>query len=609
VSPTPRATHASPLRDQSGAVPDPALRTQNPELGTDEELRFQLYDAIAHHPEIAGLSAQACERLGRLRSLLDGLARSVGVLPLAELVERTVEGAGYRRELTARGDFDSRLALLNIGKLVELARQFQGADGTLSGFVEYVQYALESGGEEAEVRPVDEGSDAVKVMSVHQAKGLEFPVVFVPGLAEKIFPDPRIDDPDRWDQFPDQLRGDRSRRDVRAFREIPADKATTQARKEAAREREMEEERRLFYVALTRAQQTLFLSRAWWYFTNSKARNGSPFWDEVVDAKEDGVPISTPLGEEEVPPANPRLQGNGALTGQKAEGMKSRAGLLLVEDRGASWISQVAETDHAQWQKRRAEVDRRLALLGEESLAGTALPSVETSCTGLLQYDECPRLFRYLQVDRLPERPSPSAALGIEVHRLIEEFTQGDDQDGAGDREWDMEAEEVERADGQQIEATPMDLLGIYRRSRYGRRLATRMEEDFTLPLGPNLLRGRVDRLDLLPNGSWEMVDFKSGRFPGRVDRRYRLQLQLYSLAAWQLWGIEPDRLSCHLFFLASDHDEALHFSGQELRETEAWALERLDRIRQGIFPRTEHPEPCLRCGYGQVCTSSLDRH
>ena len=607
VSPNPGVRYASPLRESAVSAPISAPSTPHsapdPE-GDAEEPRFRLYDAVAAHHEVAGLSPEAPELLGRLQRLLDGLARSVGLVPLAEQVERTIDGAGYRRELSAQGDFDSRLALLNLGKLVELARQFQGAEGTLEGFVEYVQYALESGGEEAEVRPVDEGSDSVKVMTIHQAKGLEFPVVFIPGLGERILPDPRVDDPDRWDQFPGQLRGDRLGRETRDFRDIPVDKASMAARKDAIRERELEEERRLFYVALTRAQRALFLSRAWWYFSNAKARNASLFWDEVVGAEIDGVPISKSLGEEEAPAENPRLQGGAAWSGRGAGVEKSQARLLLAADRGESWIQRVADEDPEEWRRRKASVDRQLALVSADRTVAPVLLSAETSCTGLLQYDECPRLFRYLHVDRLPERPSPWAALGTEMHRRIEEMARSGAEDAPGEEDWELKPEGVERPDGGQGEAGTPDLLRVYSRSRFGRRPATKIEEAFTLPLGPNLLRGRIDRLDRLPDGSWEIVDFKSGRFPGQVDRRYRLQLQVYSLAAWRLWGIEPELMSSHLFFLASDHDEALCFKAEELKETEAWAMKGLEQIRQEVFPRTDNPEPCVYCGYAHLCAA-----
>ncbi len=184
-----------------------------PDIESEDGPAFRLFDAVAMHREIRGLSVDAHNRLAALGEMLDSLSRASAALPLGELVDQIVERAGYRRELTARKglrrNVDQHLALLNLEKLVELARQYGSGTADLASFVEYIQYALESGGEESEVRPVDERSETVKVMTVHQSKGLEFPVVFLPGMVERIFPDPKADDPDGWDQLPEELRGDR----------------------------------------------------------------------------------------------------------------------------------------------------------------------------------------------------------------------------------------------------------------------------------------------------------------------------------------------------------------------------------------------------------------
>ena len=579
--------------------PSAATSAEGVPEGDEEALEYRLFDALAQCDRVQGLSPEAPARLARLRGLLDSLYRAASHIPLARLVQRVIEASGHGMEMAVRGDFEAELALLNLQKLVELARQFEKEGGTLQGFVEYVQYALESGDEENEVRPVDEGSDSVKVMTIHQAKGLEFPVVFLPGLAERIFPDARLDDPDRWDQFPEQLRGDRGRYpdlDLPSIRTAGELKTALEARKEALRKLRLDEERRLFYVAITRAQRALFFSRAHWYFANVKPRNPSPFWEELLDTG-----LSSCLGEEEAPGQNPRPSTGAPGVGQAANRPKSLARLLLEPDRAAAWIGRVASEFGPEWERYRAEVEEEVAAISSgPTPAGDDAP-LEVSCTGLLRYSTCPRLYRYLHLDRLPEMPSPWAERGTEVHRRIEEEACIG-VPASVEEDWEPEPEDVDGAPEEGRSASAEEMLDTYRRSIFGRRPATRIEEPFLLPVGRGLVRGRIDRLDQLPAERWEIVDFKAARFPGEVAPERRLQLQIYSLAAWRLWGIEPERLTCRLFFLADGHIESFPLSAEELERTEGWIAETLRQIGAGRFPRTEDTSRCARCGYGQVC-------
>ncbi|TAK28660.1 MAG: PD-(D/E)XK nuclease family protein [Chloroflexota bacterium] len=597
------------------------VRRQNDDRGREGqrregEARFGLLDAVLRHQDVDGLSPMAADRLVALRLELERFEGDRQQLSLSDLVARVIDATGYRRELQAMPGFESRVALLNLSKLEELARQFeQGTDEThLASFVELVGYAAESE-EEGEVRPVDEETDTVKVMTIHQAKGLEFPIVFIPGLAQKVFPASPKDESDKWWALPWELRGDREHLPIIDLSTVGTEaqlKKALAAKKETEKKLQLDEERRLFYVAITRAQRQLYLSRAHWYGTNSKPKEPSEFWDAVESSG-----FVEDLGCEDQPAENPNLVQTGGFWntgegGRSCSEARQPGSLLLTGVDPAAWIEETAVREgYGRWTVLRAEVDEHLKRLAQAQAVSGEETKVDLSCTGLVEYLRCARGYRYVYVDRLPTRPSWALAFGSEVHRRIEElsrpFTQageppGEEGERAGN---DLEEAKDRLEDLAGVEWTPVsmaDLMACFRSSVYARRPATYVEYSFHLPLELGTLRGRIDRLDLLPDGRWEVVDFKSGVSTPHVASQYRRQLALYALAVREGRGVPAERIAAHLFFLRDGRDLELTFDESELDRVRAESEDALRAIARGVFPMTSDRTLCERCDYSHLC-------
>ena len=187
----------------------------------------------------------------------------------------------------ARGPRDRRAitARQNLTTFLDRVAAFAPVEGdpSLGAFLVWLD-AVEDASEAVEAMqpaPVD----SVKLMTVHLAKGLEFPMVAVVGLSAAtakdgspsygIFPDARIDGPRSARGFPYELREDAGH--------LPRFNGNARAFKSELTERALEDERRLFYVAVTRAKQLLVLTSAWWYQGSEKRAKGpSPFWSEAA---------------------------------------------------------------------------------------------------------------------------------------------------------------------------------------------------------------------------------------------------------------------------------------------------------------------------------------
>ena len=182
--------------------------------------RITFARALARPASVPGLAARSAAAIAGFNALIDEFRELAETGPVAELAEAVLDRTGYTESLESSSDLQDSSRVENLKELVSVAREFDGShdDGTLAEFLEQVSLV-------ADADEIPEGEDhggLVTMMTLHTAKGLEFPVVFLTGLEEEVFPHQRsLNNP-----------------------------------------KELEEERRLAYVGITRAEQRLYLTRA-----------------------------------------------------------------------------------------------------------------------------------------------------------------------------------------------------------------------------------------------------------------------------------------------------------------------------------------------------------
>jgi DNA helicase-2/ATP-dependent DNA helicase PcrA len=191
--------------------------------------RIPFAEALARPGDVPGLAARSVQAIERFNALIAGLREFAAGHPVAELAEAVLDQSGYQTALEESNDLQDAARVENLQELVSVAREFddqraESDGGTLADFLEQVSLV-------ADADQIPEGAEhggVVTLMTLHTAKGLEFPVVFLTGMEEDVFPHQRS----------------------------------------ATDEKELEEERRLAYVGITRAMRRLYLTRAvgrmWW---------------------------------------------------------------------------------------------------------------------------------------------------------------------------------------------------------------------------------------------------------------------------------------------------------------------------------------------------------
>jgi PD-(D/E)XK nuclease superfamily len=242
---------------------------------------------------------------------------------------------------------------------------------------------------------------------------------------------------------------------------------------------------------------------------------------------------------------------------------------------------------------------RQLAAHLREREAVEGGPSVERTpqavgASDLITYTQCPKRFYWSRVRPLPRFSGPAARIGTEVHAWIERRARGQGQLlEIGDRP-DLTDEEL-AGDPGRVERLRDSFLA----SRFADVAPLYAERAFLLRLGEFTVGGRIDAIFGEPDGPWEIVDWKTGRKPTADDPTLGLQLDVYGLAAVEIWGKAPSDLTLTYLYLASGDEVTKPMDDPALVRSRVETS--LTAIRDGTFD----PTPgrwCTHCDFRSFC-------
>ncbi|MDZ7363986.1 MAG: ATP-dependent helicase [candidate division KSB1 bacterium] len=484
------------------------------------------------------LSAEGRVTMAKIVSDHDKYLEKSRQLPAYALLYHFLKDTGYLSRLAAGESAESDYKLRNLAKFFNTVQNYSHftASGDAAFFAKHLDL-MRDFGDDPGLADADLDEDAVHVLTIHKAKGLEFPVVFMVGLVAQKFPTAKRNS---TIELPEALIKDH----------LPEGDS------------HLQEERRLFYVGMTRAQRELYLTSSRDH-GGAKPRKVSRFVHEAVDhahADEDYLkrsPLESlarfELTPQEMPPADGVIPADQLLTLDSHK----------IDD-----------------------------------------------------YLTCPLKYKYARILRVPIEMHHTIIYGKAIHEAVRKYNQcklqnqpvsEDDLLRVFKANWHSEGfisrehEDQRFAYGQEV------LKRFFAQQEAGGTVPAYVEEQFKFRLGNNLIVGRWDRIDELPDGSVYVIDYKSSEVndPEKVREQTvkSLQLRLYAIAYEQRFNRPVTGWRLH-FLDTGLIGESPH-KAQLLEKTKKDVLKAAEGIRQRDYTPDPGPVKCPSCAYQDICPAA----
>ena len=520
----------------------------------DKSQRVSLLDALELVSEDESLpySPEARVRLVELAGQLRLLRKFCNESAI-DLISRIIRVTGIGIESMVTNSPEGSTHFDRLAALIDLAGNYRNLDGdsSVAAFLEYLRTGQRFNSlVEADVTLSD---NAVIVMSIHKSKGLEFPVVVVPDLTVGVFPSTPKDR--HWPKNAFRIPPDSLGTPINPL--LPEFPSSTGPRgvdfkafTTAAGELATIDERRLAYVAITRAEQKIIASGSWWGPTQSKLRGPSDFLIDLHDG------ATHPQQWTETPDSdatNPLLAGIQYLSWpaqvaaesrqkiqQDAQLVKAAVGKPHDESKLSPEEVELVES----WQQ---DIDALVAQASQyESVERKVRLPDSLSASQLIALSADEETFLKSLVRPMPRKPSSAADRGTTFHAWVETFYG---------RRTLIDAETLPGAMDDEIytDEQLQALKSAFESGPFVSRTPASLELPFALVLGGRTLRGRLDALftgtldDPNAADSWLVVDWKTGK-PGSAND---LQLSIYRQAAALTLGVNPDQIQAVFYYVA----------------------------------------------------------
>jgi len=520
----------------------------NPEqLEADDQFAGSIIDALDEidSAKKSGFSDIGYQRLVRFAGDLRRLRSRAGGA-ISDLITEIENYLTLESEITLRDG--SQGGRRHLDRFLDEAAKFERSGGTVSAFLDWLDVAADAeGGLKAGAPEIR--SDVVQILTIHMAKGAEWDVVAVPGLAEGTFPAHNTSDPDNWlkneKHIPFVLRGDAAELPVFSLDGITKNSEAAKAIKEfgssCVENIKMREEIRLAYVAVTRAKSHLICTTSRWRDGSKSVEPSEIFYliAEVASALGGPMISDTPAPQDGA--ENPTLE-NPMTAIWPVDPLGERrstfdAAITQVNQSTAHALGQVNDPEITSW------IDDAQALINEykqraNNQIQVPLPTRLSTSTLVALHSNPQELA--LNIRRpMPRGQDQYSRRGTAFHLWVErQFT--DAATLFGD-------EYLDYLDPLDDDSQLEDLKRAWLSSEFASRTPVQVEVPFETTIAGVLIRGRIDAVYATPTG-FEVVDWKTGS--GQLGQSAAVQLAMYRLAWAKLSGVDISTVSAAFHYV-----------------------------------------------------------
>ena len=445
----------------------------------------------------------------------------------------------YISKYSVEESLENELAIKNLNLFLKRMKDIETSmysDNNLTPnlveFMDYFNLIVEAGENPAQAEFED--LDTINLLTVHSSKGLEFECVFIPSLING--------------RFPSTNRG--SSFDIPT--ELIEDKEIL-----PKGDYFLQEERRLFYVGVTRAKKYLNLSFSLNY------------------------------------------------------GKRERAKSLFLEETGLEvidYVKEINQDENIQDSLFELQDDFRQRLAQTKSDY-----KIKTlSFTALTSYKSCPLKYKYQFVLNIPTKQSKSLSFGNTIHETLKEYHQQkinrkislNELLDIYKKNWQPYGFE-DRENQIEYYKTGVEILTKYHHKYDAIEVKSKViEKNFKFKLGEIEVTGKIDRIDLLPDGKYEIIDYKTGQVKKEKEVREDDQLTMYKLAASEVFGYDVEKLT--YFFVEDDIKVSTERNEKDIDKLKSEVIEVTKKIQSNNFSPTPSRDSCNFCDFKEICPSAF---